>query len=108
MIPEEEALQIVANTCEPLPPTMVELTDLVLEIGGEDLHKCMQCGTCTGTCPWPQVKEFSPRQVIRMVSLGFEGYEQEDLWNCVTCNACVVRCPRGIDLVDVMRATRDA
>jgi len=85
---------------------MLELTDLIFEVGGDDLQLCMQCGTCTGVCPWPAVKRFSPRQVIRLASLGLEGYEQEDLWNCVTCNSCVLRCPRGIDLIDVMRSTR--
>jgi Fe-S oxidoreductase len=52
------------------------------------------------------VREFSPRSLIREVSLGLEGYEQEALWNCVTCNTCVLRCPRGIDIIDVMRAAR--
>ncbi len=85
---------------------MLELTDLILEVGGEDLQKCMQCGTCTAVCPWPRVKQFSPRQVIRYMSFGFEGFEEEDLWNCVTCNTCVLRCPRGIDLIEVMRAAR--
>jgi Fe-S oxidoreductase len=85
---------------------MLELTDLILEVGGSDLLTCMQCGTCTGVCPWPTVKRFSPREVIRLASLGLEGYEQEDLWNCVTCATCVLRCPRGVDIIDVMRAAR--
>jgi Fe-S oxidoreductase len=85
---------------------MLELTDLILEFGGSDLLTCMQCATCTGVCPWPAVRAFSPRRVIRLASLGLEGYEQEDLWNCVTCNNCVIRCPRGIDIVDVLRSTR--
>ncbi len=87
---------------------MLELTDLILEAGGQDLQRCMQCGTCTGVCPWPRVRAFSPRQVLRLMSLGLEGYEEEDLWTCVTCNTCVTRCPRGIDLIDVMRAGRTA
>jgi len=85
---------------------MPELTDLIIEVGGEQLRECMQCGTCTGVCPWPRVKQFSPRQVIRYMSFGFEGYEEEDLWNCVTCNTCVSRCPRGIDIIRVMCAGR--
>ncbi len=85
---------------------MLELTDLVLEVGGDDLQVCMQCGTCTGVCPWPKVKAYSARSIIRLVSLGLEGYEAEDLWNCVTCNACVLRCPRGIDVIDVLRSAR--
>ncbi|HNS99822.1 MAG TPA: (Fe-S)-binding protein [Polyangiaceae bacterium] len=85
---------------------MPELTDLILEVGGHELQVCMQCGTCTAVCPWPRVKPFSPRQVIRYMAFGFEGFEQEDLWNCVTCRTCVQRCPRGIDLLEVMRAAR--
>ncbi len=90
----------------PAVSPMLELTDLILEVGGSDLLTCMQCGTCTGVCPWPTVKQFSPREVIRLASLGLEGYEQEDLWNCVTCRTCVIRCPRGIDIIDVMRSAR--
>lgn len=87
---------------------LLELADVVLEFGGKDLQVCMQCGTCTGVCPWGLVADLSPRQVIRLISLGLEGYEQEDLWNCVTCGTCVTRCPRGIDLVDVWRSARAA
>lgn len=90
----------------PAVSPMLELTDVILEVGGRDLQLCMQCATCTGVCPWPGLSGFSPRQVIRLVSLGLEGYEQEDLWRCVTCNTCVQRCPRGIDVIDVMRAAR--
>lgn len=85
---------------------MLEITDAVLEVGGETLRVCMQCGTCTGVCPWNLVQEFSPRLLIRLVSLGIEGYEEDSLWNCVTCATCVSRCPRQIDIIDIIRATR--
>lgn len=85
---------------------MLEITDAVLEVGGETLRVCMQCGTCTGVCPWNLVDEFSPRLLIRLVSLGIEGYEADSLWNCVTCATCVSRCPRQIDIIDIIRATR--
>ncbi len=78
---------------------------MVAEYGGETLHVCMQCGTCTGVCPWGLVNAYSPRQILRQVSLGLEGAE-EAVWNCVTCNTCVVRCPRGIELIEVLRAVR--
>lgn len=87
---------------------MLEITDAILEVGGETLKQCIQCGTCTGVCPWNLVKEFNPRQLIRLVSLGLEGYEQDSLWDCVTCGTCVSRCPRGIDMIDVIRATRSS
>ena len=85
---------------------MLEITDAVLEVGGETLKVCIQCGTCTGVCPWNLVQEFSPRLLIRLVSLGIEGYEEDSLWNCVTCATCVTRCPREIDIIDVIRSTR--
>jgi Fe-S oxidoreductase len=28
------------------------------------------------------------------------------VWTCVTCNACGVNCPRGIEIIDVMKAVR--
>ncbi len=87
---------------------MLDITELITEKGGESLHVCMQCGTCTGVCPWGAVKEYSPRMLIRLVSLGLEGYEDESLWDCVTCAKCVSQCPRKIDIIDVIRATRSA
>ena len=85
---------------------MLEITDVIMDVGGKDLKVCMQCGTCTGVCPWNLVEEFSPRLLVRLVSLGIEGYEQDSLWNCVTCATCVSRCPRQIDVIDVIRSTR--
>ena len=85
---------------------MLEITDAILEIGGETIQICMQCGTCSAVCPWPLVRKFSPRLLIRQASLGVEGYESEALWNCVTCRACMERCPREVDIIDVIRSAR--
>lgn len=74
---------------------MLVIAALIAEAGGEGLHACMQCGTCTGVCPWPTVEQFSPRLILRQASLGLEGWEEEQVWRCVTCRACEDRCPRG-------------
>ena len=84
----------------------LEVADAIKELGGGDLDKCMQCGTCTGVCPWKLVKYFSPRGMIRLAQFGLEGFESEDLWNCVTCNTCVINCPRGIEIIDIIRSMR--
>jgi len=84
----------------------LEVTDAIKELGGQDLDKCMQCGTCTGVCPWNLVKYFSPRGMIRLAQFGLEGFESEDLWNCVTCNTCVINCPRGLKIIDIIRSMR--
>lgn len=84
----------------------LEVTDAILDVGGATLQICMQCGTCTTVCPWTEVRDYSPRSLLRQLSLGMEGAEDEALWTCVTCNTCVVRCPRGVDLIDVVRSAR--
>jgi Fe-S oxidoreductase len=84
----------------------LEVTEAIKELGGEDLERCMQCGTCTGVCPWNLVRYFSPRGIIRLAQFGLEGFEGEDLWRCVTCNNCVINCPRGLAIIDILRSMR--
>ena len=85
---------------------ILEIAEMVAEFGGETLHICMQCGTCTGVCPWNLVTPYSPRSILRQLSLGMEGYEEEAVWKCVTCNTCVSRCPRHVEIIDVLRSAR--
>ena len=83
-----------------------ETVDALLEEGGEALNLCYQCGLCSGTCPWNLVRSFPVRGIIHQAQLGFVDFEDEDLWLCVTCGACVEQCPRGVELIDIMRALR--
>lgn len=90
------------EACTPFP----EVTEAIVTFAGETLKICIQCGTCTGLCPWNLVKQFSPRGMIRLAQFGLEGFESEALWNCVTCNTCVQKCPRGVEIIDVVRSMR--
>ncbi len=83
-----------------------EVTEAIAQVAGQTLRICIQCGTCTGLCPWNFVKRFSPREMIRLAQLGLEGFESEALWNCVTCNTCVQKCPRGVEIINVVRSMR--
>lgn len=85
---------------------MLEVADMIVEAGGTTLDLCYQCGTCSGTCPWNRVREFRVRDIITRAQVGLEGYEGEALWLCATCNACVDRCPRGVEIVDLVRTIR--
>jgi Fe-S oxidoreductase len=85
---------------------MLEIPAMIKEAGQHTLDLCYQCGTCSGTCPWNLVREFRVRDIIVRAQLGLSGYEDEDLWLCATCNACVDRCPRGVEIVDVIRSIR--
>jgi len=83
-----------------------ELMDELAKAGGASLYLCYQCGVCTATCPWSEVRDVSLRKMLRLTQLGLGGLEGEFLWLCTTCRACVARCPRGVDVIEVVRAAR--
>ncbi|MFC1950208.1 (Fe-S)-binding protein [Chloroflexota bacterium] len=83
-----------------------EVTNIIKETGGEELKLCYQCGLCTGVCPWNMVRSFPVRRIIHQAQLGLVDFEDEDVWLCVTCHACVERCPRNVNIIDVMEALR--
>jgi Fe-S oxidoreductase len=85
----------------------IKVEAMVAEIG-ETFMSCIQCGTCTSVCPWNQVMDFSPRRILRQLALdtGTEASVDRAVWSCVTCNACGANCPRGIGIIDVMKAIR--
>ena len=85
-----------------------EATEVIVEAGGEPLRLCYQCGLCTGICPWNLVRSFIVRRIMHEAQLGVTDFANEDVWTCVTCGACVQRCPRGVEIIDVMRAIRRA
>ncbi len=85
-----------------------EVNEALVAMGAEKLNLCIQCGLCAGSCPWRIVDgPFNIRRLIRMAQLGVEGYESDDiLYGCTTCNKCVLRCPRGVEIIDVVKAMR--
>ena len=83
-----------------------EAADFVRDMGGKAFELCYQCGLCSGTCPWNLVRSFSVRRLIHQARLGLAEFESEDLWLCATCGACIKRCPRGVEVIDIMRALR--
>ncbi|MGC8658741.1 MAG: (Fe-S)-binding protein [Desulfomonilaceae bacterium] len=90
----------------------LEVSDAIVMSGAESLYWCMQCGLCTGSCPWRLVpgeasEQFNIRLVQRMGQLGLEGFESENcLFACTTCRTCVDRCPRGVDIIGNVRGMR--
>jgi heterodisulfide reductase subunit D len=75
----------------------------------EKLRTCIQCGTCSATCPTAYAMDYSPRQVWRMVNLGLrdEVLNSRTYWLCTTCKSCQVRCPRGINIMESMIALKE-
>lgn len=79
----------------------------VKELSGENIDLCFQCGACSSGCPMTQEMDYLPSKVIRMTQLGLkEALDSKTIWVCTTCFNCEVRCPRGIDIANVMEALR--
>lgn len=70
----------------------------------EKLRTCIQCGSCTASCPTANLMDISPRQLWGLIRLGLkdEALHGQTFWLCTTCKACTVHCPRGILLSDTM------
>lgn len=70
----------------------------------ETLKECMQCGTCAATCPVAAAMDYTPRQVIHLITLGLEerALASTAIWICATCTHCSAKCPRSIDISDMM------
>jgi quinone-modifying oxidoreductase subunit QmoC len=75
---------------------------------GEKLFTCIQCGTCSATCPLSHYMDFTPRKIIAMVREGFkeEVLSSFTIWLCASCYSCTADCPREIKITDVMYALK--
>jgi len=77
--------------------------------GGEFIHRCWQCGSCTNSCTINAVNpEFNPRYWIYLIRTGMESElvrDKDIIWQCVSCNKCTYACPRDVFPEGVMKAT---
>ena len=72
------------------------------------LMACIQCGTCTGSCPNAAAMDVSPRYMWRLVLMGDASrvFHSTTFALCSTCYSCALRCPRGLALTDAMSALK--
>ncbi len=73
--------------------------DSLLEVAdGERIRACLQCGTCSGACPFGFLMEFPPSRMI--ANLRAEMFDKvmdvDTVWMCVSCYACTEVCPAKI------------
>lgn len=70
----------------------------------DKLRTCIQCGSCTASCPTANLMDISPRQLWGLIRLGLknEVLRSRTFWLCTSCRACTAHCPRGIPLSDTM------
>lgn len=77
--------------------------------GGELIHRCWQCGSCTNSCTVHALNpDFNPRYWIYLIRMGMESEllrDKDIIWQCVSCNKCTYACPRDVFPEGVMKAT---
>ncbi len=96
-----------------LPASERELRKYFLEQahlvpGGERITRCLQCGTCTGSCPVSYAMDISPRMLIALFRAGRieEILRSRTIWICASCYMCTTRCPQQIKITDLVYALK--
>ena len=80
------------------------IRDIVSSSEGARILSCIQCGTCSASCPVYEVMDYPPRQIFAMIR---EGMKEKTLlsvtpWICASCYKCTVNCPAQIKITEVM------
>lgn len=76
--------------------------------GGERLRRCIQCGTCTGSCPVSYAMDLTPREVVAYFRAGAIDMilRSRTIWVCASCYQCTTRCPADIKITDLLYALK--
>ena len=76
--------------------------------GGRLVLQCYGCGTCSGSCPVIDEMEYGPRRILYLIQQNQEAMvlSSKDMWRCVSCYSCANRCPRDIQITDLMADLR--
>ena len=74
----------------------------------EKIKSCIQCGTCTGSCPVSYAMDISPRELIALFRAGdIETIlSSKTIWVCASCYSCQSRCPTLIRITDIIYALK--
>ncbi len=76
--------------------------------GGERVRDCIQCGTCSGSCPVSYYMDNPPRKLFAMIRAGLreQVLSSDSLWLCTSCYMCTLRCPQQIAVTDIIYALK--
>jgi len=85
-----------------------EVQNLLYASHGNPVRSCIQCGTCSATCPAVEFMDNTPRELIGMIGadLREEVLASNTYWTCASCYHCTVRCPAQIDIAELMYALK--
>ena len=71
---------------------------------GDWVKMCMQCGVCSGSCPFGPYWEHPPQEIFMLIRAGQreEVLTSDSMWMCTSCYNCMVRCPRELPITHIM------
>ena len=85
-----------------------EISNEMYATGTRGLNSCIQCATCSATCPAVDFMDHTPRRLIAMINAGLEDevLASNTYWTCASCYACSERCPKEIRPSELMYALK--
>lgn len=80
------------------------LNSVQLIPGGDKIKGCIQCGTCSGSCPLSYLMDITPRELIALFRAGDIDsiINSRTIWVCASCYSCQSRCPASIKVTDII------
>ena len=78
------------------------------EWSSQNIFACYQCGKCSAGCPMTEQMDHLPHQIMKLLQMGDEEtlLKSNTPWVCCSCFTCSCRCPRGVQITEVMEALR--
>lgn len=77
------------------------------KITGSAVNLCYQCGKCSAGCPLNDEMDYAPNQILRMLQMEIPALDEKILnsyaiWLCLSCETCYSRCPKDVNLPEIM------
>jgi heterodisulfide reductase subunit C len=66
------------------------------------LYKCIQCGSCTGTCSAGAFTDYNFRKIQLLMRRGEVSSLKKEIEKCMLCGKCQLVCPRGVNTRNVI------
>ena len=78
--------------------------DIVSSSEGARVLSCIQCGTCSASCPVFEAMDYPPRQIFALIREGMKYRVLLSItpWICASCYKCTINCPAKINITEVM------
>ena len=100
--------ETTANRNSTMTPEEEIFRDRVLKLAGDEVKTCIQCGTCSASCPTASLMDVPIRKLVKLVLEGEKerALSSRSIWLCTSCLLCTVRCPRSIRPMAVVAALK--